>query len=328
MYIKTFSYLNKIYKKIIINYQKKKLHHAIIVESYYLYDIYWLIYCISKWILCHNKLNIYACETCTSCILIKKKNHPDFYIFHPNKLDKICDIEKLRKIIISIQNTPQQNQNKILWIPNYHTLTLFSINTLLKILEEPPKNTFFFIGNIIGNTLHPTFRSRLLLHRIPIVTEKFILNWIKKKKIYNQKKFFIEFRINNHDFHATIQSIKKKMWVKRKFLYQTIHSLINQKNFLKLLPILNNKECIIQLNWIILLFLDSLKKKSNIFYTIINIDYIDLIHKINQTYSYFYISKILDIWIKCRYQIFTIKNINQELLILKNLLKWNIFHNK
>lgn len=324
MHITWYPWLNKSYKNIIYNYQTKKLHHAIIIESYNIKNSIKLIQAISQWILCENKNNIHSCGKCKGCILFLANNHPDLYKLFITTSENTLDILKIRKTIHNLQNTSQQNCNKILWIKDYQTLTIFGINTLLKIIEEPPQDTLFFIGKSINNNLHLTLQSRCILYRIPTPVEKQGVFWIQKQLNISKNMSIIELRINNHDPELALQSLKNKKWIQRIKVFQILELSIHNDNFLKLLPILNTQNGIVKIYWIILILLDSLKIKKKMIPFLINLDQMNLITKMSNKYSFDYLYKILYSWIQCRHHLIYTKNINQELLILQQLLKWNM----
>ncbi|CAL4042959.1 DNA polymerase III subunit delta' [Buchnera aphidicola (Takecallis arundicolens)] len=319
-----YPWLNLTYKNIITNYQNKKLHHTILIESYNIQNTYKIIWAVIRWIFCNKKNGKKSCGKCTGCILIKTKNHPDFYILHSKNTNQIFEINKIRNIIKIIKNTAQQSHDKILWIPNYTSLTIFSINALLKIIEEPPKNTFFFIGNILYNKIHCTFKSRCVFYQIFTPNENIGLSWLKENTTIKKKNCLIALRINNYDPELAKNFIQKKNWIERIHFYEDITDAINKNNFLMLLPKLNTTDVLNKIYWIILLLWDSLKLKTNIFTYFINTDQIYLIQNISKKYSYITLNNILYSWIQCRYQLITIDNINYELLILQQLLKWQI----
>lgn len=316
-----YPWLDSVYKNIINNYKIKKLHHTILIESYNIHNTYKIIWAVSRWIFCNNKKNITNCGQCTGCTLIKNNNHPDLYILNPQNTRNTIDIDQIRKIIPMIQNTSQHNDIKIVWIPNYNTLTIFGINTLLKIIEEPPRNTFFLIGNVFNTVVHLTFKSRCLLYRIPTPNNKIGLLWIQKNTKIKKKMCSIALHISNNDPELA-QQLLKKNWIKRNSLYKNIQLSINQNNFLPLLPILNTSSSLNKIYWLILLLFDSLKLKKQNIQDLINIDHIKLIQNISKKYSYTYLNNILNSWIICRYQLIHIEHIDYELLILQKLLKW------
>ncbi|WP_343128039.1 DNA polymerase III subunit delta' C-terminal domain-containing protein [Buchnera aphidicola (Takecallis taiwana)] len=323
-----YPWLNKTYKNIIQNYQNGKLHHTILIESYSINNTYKIIWAIIRWILCHKKHGIKNCGKCIGCTLIKNNIHPDCYIIHAKNTNNIIEIKKIRHIIDMIKNTAQQKHDKILWIPDYSLLTIFGINALLKIIEEPPENTFFFIGNKFYNNIHSTFRSRCILYKIFTPNEKIGLSWMQKNTTIKKKTCLLALRINNNDPELANKLLKNKNWIQRIQLYNNIHYAINKNNFLTLLPYLNTDDIINKIYWIILLFLDSMKLQKKIFSYLINIDQIPLITQISQNYSYITLNNIVHSWVQCRYLLTTVNNINYELLILNQLLKWQILKKK
>lgn len=144
--MKYYPWLKDQYHNILKRYLKNILHPIILINSQKGVGISQLIIKISQWLLCSNKKNIKFCKTCNSCILIKKKNHPDLY-YRENQIKKkkTIGIDYIRNIIININKTSQQGGKKIVWLKDVHYMTIEANNALLKTLEEPPKNTFFFV---------------------------------------------------------------------------------------------------------------------------------------------------------------------------------------
>ncbi|CAL4321862.1 DNA polymerase III subunit delta' C-terminal domain-containing protein [Buchnera aphidicola] len=309
------------YKKIINSYNKNHLHHTIIVQSNNLQDTFKLIWAIIRWIVCTKRLKFKSCGICKGCTLILNKNHPDCYFLYPKTNKNFLEVELIRNTIKSLLNTAQQHGKKIFWIPNYSTLTTFGINALLSIIETPPKNTFFFIGHDVSKKIHLTFRSRCLIYHIVKPTEKIALQWIQKQINLTKQSYLVAIRISENNPILAKKILTSNIWNQRKELYHQIHLSIQNNNFIKLLSILNYNT-IIKINWIILLLLDAMKFKKHLLILLINLDQKLLIEKIIQNYSYKYLNKITKSWIKCRYQLINIKNINYELLILKQLIKW------
>ncbi|CAL4042884.1 DNA polymerase III subunit delta' [Buchnera aphidicola (Phyllaphis fagi)] len=318
-------WLTKYYKQIIQHYNTHKLHHSIIIESCNIKDTFKLIWAISKWILCIKKKKMKNCGICKGCKLTLTHNNPDFYVLYPKKNKKFIDIETIRNTINNIVQTSQQYGNKILWIPKYQTLTNFGINALLKIIEEPPKNTWFFIGNDKFYKLNITFRSRCLLYQILQPIEDIGLNWIQKNIIIPKKICLTSLRINNYSPELAIDFLQSSSYKLRDNLCMKLYYAIDNNNFSKLLPIINDHQAILKIQWIILLLLDAMKIKKKLSLLLDNLDQIHLIKKISTQYSYYNLHKIIKYWIKCKYQLINIENINYELLILNQLLKWEKF---
>ena len=147
--MKNYPWLKKQYLNIVKKYINKKLHPIILLHAYPGMGVSRLTYKASQWLLCLKKNQLHACKKCTSCILFKKRNHPDFYQKDHDKIKKKISIDDIRKIIINIQKTSQQGGLKIVYLKKIQNITIEVNNALLKTLEEPPKNTLFFYLPII-----------------------------------------------------------------------------------------------------------------------------------------------------------------------------------
>jgi len=76
-------------------------------------------------------------------------------------------IEEVRKIKAFLKlKSNQKGIQRFILICDADTMTEEAQNSLLKILEEPPDNTFFILTSSRPNILLPTIRSRLETHEI------------------------------------------------------------------------------------------------------------------------------------------------------------------
>lgn len=90
---------------------------------------------------------------------------PDFYYISSSSLDKnSIPIENIREIIAKLKFSTIQNPKKSLFIENGKDLSIESQTTLLKTLEEPPKDTFIIISIENRNQLLPTVLSRSIIY--------------------------------------------------------------------------------------------------------------------------------------------------------------------
>ena len=93
--------------------------------------------------------------------LIQNKIHPNFYLIDINLKKKIIDIFQIRSLISDLNKSNLNSKPRIVLIDNIENLNINSVNSLLKILEEPPKNTYFILISNNKNVL-PTIKSRCL----------------------------------------------------------------------------------------------------------------------------------------------------------------------
>lgn len=85
-------------------------------------------------------------------------------------------IELIRDMQKSIYFKPLKGEKKMFVIENAHTITMEAQNALLKVLEEPPLHTYFFLSAQNENAFLPTILSRckliVLEEEKPLISEE------------------------------------------------------------------------------------------------------------------------------------------------------------
>ena len=90
--------------------------------------------------------------------LVENKTHPDFFVLD----SKSPSIDEVRILMGKVRKTPSLSRRRVVIIKNADKLTKIIYNSLLKILEEPPRDTvFILICSTIGN-LPITLQSRAI----------------------------------------------------------------------------------------------------------------------------------------------------------------------
>ena len=103
--------------------------------------------------------------------LILNDSHPNFLIvskLHDQKTKKLKNyiiIDQIRNLDSFIYQSSIYDLPKIVLIDSADDLNVSSSNALLKILEEPKKNTYFFLISHQPSRLIPTIRSRCILFK-------------------------------------------------------------------------------------------------------------------------------------------------------------------
>ena len=105
--------------------------------------------------------------------LIQNKSNPNFILIDVVKDKQNIDISQIRNLKKDLEKTSFNNKPKFVLIDNIEFLNVNSINSLLKILEEPPINTYFLLINSEKKIL-PTLRSRCLNFRVFLSNQKSI----------------------------------------------------------------------------------------------------------------------------------------------------------
>jgi DNA polymerase-3 subunit delta' len=92
--------------------------------------------------------------------LICKKIHPNFFSLTADTGKKDIKISEVRDLLKFLHKSSYLLNKKYILIDSVDNLNIFSSNALLKTLEEPPKNVFFFIINDSKKKILPTIKSR------------------------------------------------------------------------------------------------------------------------------------------------------------------------
>ena len=98
--------------------------------------------------------------------LINNSVHPNFYLIDLMENKSSIDIKQVREMIRYANNTSFDQNIKIVLIDNVEYLNLNSVNSLLKIIEEPNENTFFILIYDSSKYLINTLRSRCIEFKI------------------------------------------------------------------------------------------------------------------------------------------------------------------
>jgi len=99
-----------------------------------------------------------SCDSCPSCIKIENNQHPDVHILETEGAE--IKIEYIRQLQKDFSLKPYEGKRKVFIIDNAHTLTAEASNALLKILEEPPKESLIILVSDKPALLFKTIVSR------------------------------------------------------------------------------------------------------------------------------------------------------------------------
>lgn len=110
-----------------------------------------------------------SCDICASCLKIDKRQHPDIHFIEPLDSDTI-KIEYIRQLKKDIVLRPYEGAKKLFIINDAHRLTAEAANALLKILEEPPRDSLIILISSRPTLLFKTIISRCKILRFyPLV---------------------------------------------------------------------------------------------------------------------------------------------------------------
>lgn len=201
------------------------LAHAILLYGPQGNNALLLAWALAQYLNCENR-GLDSCNNCNSCKKFNKLIHPDFhfvYPIHPKNGKNTTSVDFLqdwRRMLIEEQNFNLNQwfsniggENKIANIPaaecseiirkvqlkayeaTFKVMLIWQAeylskegNKLLKIIEEPPANTvFFLITNDIERIL-PTIQSRTRLIKVPPLKNEAIKAYLEQKSVSNTQQ--------------------------------------------------------------------------------------------------------------------------------------------
>lgn len=124
---------------------------------------------LAKALNCQNENND-SCDNCASCLKIEKKQHPDIHFLDDNSCESAVPVQPADSRSIKIEDIrnlqknaflrPYEARLKVFIIDNAHNLTPEAANALLKVLEEPPKDSLIILISSKTALLFKTIISR------------------------------------------------------------------------------------------------------------------------------------------------------------------------
>ncbi len=100
------------------------------------------------------------CGACLSCRKIETANHPDVLTLSTEKKKTVISIKQVRELHGYVMYPPSEGDAKVIIVRDADRVTEEAANAFLKLLEEPPGRTHFFLVTARPHRLLPTITSR------------------------------------------------------------------------------------------------------------------------------------------------------------------------
>ena len=158
---------------------KEKLHHAYLFFGREGLGKELLLSTLSQGILC-EETTLFPCGKCHNCKLVLSQNHPDLHILEIEEGKKNISISQILDLREKIYESSFLGKNKIILIPNIEFMSRDASDSILKILEEPPKDTFFVMSSHFIHLIPSTIRSRSIEIEITNPSFEECLEWLSE----------------------------------------------------------------------------------------------------------------------------------------------------
>jgi len=204
--LKLFGYENY-FNDFISMYKNKKLPNVILLSGARGSGKSTFVYHFVNYLLSLGEKNNYSLEEYEinpsnySYKLTQNRIHPNLYIIENEESGGNIKIEQVRHCLKFLRKSAYNKDLKIVLIDNVENLNINSSNALLKSLEEPSDNTFFFL--IYNNNKHilETIKTRCLDYKIHFSTDK-------KKEIFSKliNDYGLTYNLNKFDRYFFYES--------------------------------------------------------------------------------------------------------------------------
>ena len=100
------------------------------------------------------------CGACRRCRLVRVGSHPDYSRIEPAEAGKAIRVDQIRELGTFLNHSSQFGGYKIVLLSPAERMNINAANSLLKTLEEPPKNRLLLLVTAAPARLPATVRSR------------------------------------------------------------------------------------------------------------------------------------------------------------------------
>lgn len=183
-----------------------------------------------------------CCDICISCLKIQKYNHPDICWIKKDDSGFI-KIEPIRDLQKNIYLKPWEAKRKIFIICEAESLTSEAQNSLLKVLEEPPKENILILITSKLSLIYPTIISRC--KRVifsPLNSDLLKEILIKDFNLENYEAHFLAYfsegRLGRALELKDKRFFKEKNFIIDKFLFHTLEDFYDKEDFNLILSLL------------------------------------------------------------------------------------------
>lgn len=191
----------------------------------------------------------HPCGICDSCIQVQSENHPDMIVISPGKPlspsvkpDRTTiPVDDIREMIRLCGSYSFEGGKRVVIIEKAESMTVQAANCLLKTLEEPPENTYFFLITSHPELLLTTIISRCRSLKLHPWEDTYLEMILRKEQVPEQ-------RIHETVFfsHGSLGVAKKiatdeQYWETRNLILKNVYAADNRSDLIKFATTVKDK---------------------------------------------------------------------------------------
>lgn len=198
-----------------VNYKAGRLSHAFLLVGALHTNLF--VFARHMFAVLFCKQDNSPCGQCQSCQLIALDEHPDLICLTPEKQIGVIKIEQVRELQQCIYTQPLIGTRRGIVINPSEKMNTAAANALLKILEEPPPNTYFVLIAEQISTILPTIISRCQKWCFPMQSsENYLLQGSfysedsSRGKIFSQLELIVDDLVNLIELNLSVNTLAAK----------------------------------------------------------------------------------------------------------------------
>lgn len=319
--MKWYPWLRPPFEQLVSRYQSGRGHHALLVQALPGMGVDALVYALTRFLMCHTPEGQKSCGKCHSCQLMQAGTHPDYYVLSPEKGKSTLGIDAVREISEKLFERARLGGAKVVWLSDAALLTEAAANALLKTLEEPPQNTWFFLQCEEPARLLATLRSRCSHFHLAPPAENYGVAWLNREVTASADSVLTALRLTGGAPGAAQALLQDARFASRQQLCAALDDALRNGDWLALLPALLQEPTDERLYWLASLLLDALKVQQGIT-QLTNADASALVRHIALTISTTRLQAMVADACQRREQLLSVTGLNRELILNDLLLRW------
>ncbi|WP_330982029.1 MULTISPECIES: DNA polymerase III subunit delta' [Enterobacterales] len=319
--MKWYPWLRPPFEQLVSGYQSGRGHHALLVQALPGMGADALVYALTRFMMCHSPEGQKSCGKCHSCQLMQAGTHPDYYHLLPEKGKSTLGIDAVREVSEKLYERARLGGAKVVWIGDAALLTEAAANALLKTLEEPPQNTWFFLQCEEPARLLATLRSRCRHFHLAPPAENYGLAWLAREVTVSQESLLSALRLKAGAPAAALDLLQEANFAPRQQLCAALETTLQNGDWLSMLAVLNHDQVAERLYWLISLLLDGIKMQQGVT-QLTNVDAWMLVQHITNRIPAARLQAMVTDACLCREQLLSVTGLNRELMLNDSLLRW------
>ena len=158
--------------------RRDRLPHALLVKGPEHTGKRVLARLLASYLLCESPADERSCGACRACTMARAGTHPDWLELRPEQPGKVIRVDSIRRMQSRLHQTAQFGGAKLCILYPAEALNENAANALLKILEEPPEQTYFILVSHRPQLLSATIRSRCGQLALSLPASESVRQWL------------------------------------------------------------------------------------------------------------------------------------------------------